>query len=541
MNPNLKWKALVILVLVGLCLYGLFFQPKFPPKSLADLKSNLQERIRLGLDLRGGTHLVLQVQVDDAVNIHTDQTMDRCRDEMRNRNLTYTEVRKLDFTHIQVLGIPPDQSSAFKEMVTDRFAEYEWAPTPGDSTSYTLSLRPTVVSQIRQDTLTQSIESIRRRVDALGVAEASIQERGRGDWEILVQLPGVDDPARVKGIMQETAMLEIRLVREPTPYGSQQEALATHGGVLPEGTQVLRSVERISGQAGRAEAWYIVNRIPVVTGRDLRSAKPSPSPEVPGRWDVDFSLSTEGARRFGPFTAANIGNPLAVVLDNKIQSVATIQSRIDDSGRITGNFTRDSANDLAIVLRAGALPASIKYLEERTVGPSLGADSIRQGFRASLVGITAVMIFMLVYYRAAGINAIVALILNLIMLLAAMASIDAVLTLPGIAGVILTVGMGVDSNVLIFERIREELRMGKAPVSAVEIGFSRVFITILDTHVTTVVSCFFLYMFGSGPVRGFATTLVIGLVANVITSVWVSRTIFDWTLGRMPRQAELSI
>ncbi|HEY4682796.1 MAG TPA: protein translocase subunit SecD [Candidatus Acidoferrales bacterium] len=541
MNPNLKWKALVILIVLGLCLYGLFFMPKFPPKNLADLKNNFRERIRLGLDLRGGSHLILQVQVDDAVNIHTDQTMDRMREEMRNRNLTYNEVRKLDLTHIQVLGIPPDQSSAFKDMVGDRFAEYDWAPTPGDSTSYTLSLKPTVVSQIRQDTLTQSIESIRRRVDALGVAEASIQERGRGDWEILVQLPGVDDPARVKSIMQETAMLEIRLVREPNPYGSEQEALAAHGGVLPEGTQVLRSVERVSGQTARSEAWYLANRIPVVTGRDLRSAKPSPSPEVPGKWDVDFTLSTEGARRFGPFTTANVGNPLAVVLDNKIQSVATIQSRIDDSGRITGNFTRDSANDLAIVLRAGALPASIKYLEERTVGPSLGADSIKQGFRASIVGVTVVMVFMVIYYRAAGINAIVALILNLLMLLAAMAAIDAVLTLPGIAGVILTVGMGVDSNVLIFERIREELRIGKAPVSAVEVGFNRVFITIVDTHVTTIVSAFFLYMFGSGPVRGFATTLVIGLVANVITSVWVSRVIFDWELGRMPRQAQLSI
>ncbi len=541
MNPNLKWKALVILILLGLCMYGLFFTPKFPPRNLADLKNNFQERIRLGLDLRGGSHLILQVQVDDAVNIHTDQTLDRIREEMRNRNLTYNEVRKLDLAHIQVLGIPPDQSSAFKDMVSDRFAEYDWAPTPGDSASYTLSLKPTVVSQIRQDTLTQSIESIRRRVDALGVAEASIQERGRGDWEILVQLPGVDDPGRVKSILQETAMLEIRLVREPNAYGSQQEALAAHGGVLPEGTQVLRLVDRVSGQTTRTEAWYLVNRISVVTGRDLRSAKPGPDREMPTKWEVEFNLSTEGARRFGPFTAANVGNSLAVVLDNKIQSVATIQSRIDDSGRITGNFTRDAANDLAIVLRAGALPASIKYLEERTVGPSLGADSIKQGFRAAIVGVGVVMAFMVVYYRAAGINAIVALILNLLMLLAAMAAIDAVLTLPGIAGVILTVGMGVDSNVLIFERIREELRMGKAPVSAVETGFSRVFITILDTHVTTIVSAFFLYMFGSGPVRGFATTLVIGLVANVITSVWVSRAIFDWELGRMPRRAQLSI
>jgi len=284
----------------------------------------------------------------------------------------------------------------------------------------------------------------------------------------------------------------------------------------------------------------VLDRVPVVTGRDLRNAVPTPG-DVPGRYEVNFTLSTEAARRFGPFTEANIGRQMAIVLDRRVESAPVIQSRIEDSGRITGRFTQEEARDLALVLRAGALPASIKYLEERTIGPSLGADSIRQGMQASVVSLIAVMAFMLVYYRLSGVNAVVALILNLVILLAALAYFGAVLTLPGIAGVILTIGMGVDSNVLVFERIREELRTGKANASAVDSGFDRAFVTIIDTHVTTIVSCIFLFMFGTGPVRGFAVTLVLGLLSNLFTAVYVSRTIFGWHLGRMPRQAALSI
>jgi preprotein translocase subunit SecD len=252
-------------------------------------------------------------------------------------------------------------------------------------------------------------------------------------------------------------------------------------------------------------------------------------------------LSAEGAQRFGPFTEQNIGRPMAIMLDKKVESAPTIQSRIDSSGRITGRFGQQEANDLALVLRAGALPASITYQEERTVGPSLGADSIRHGVQASIVSLIAVMIFMVIYYRLSGVNAIVALVLNLLILLSALAYFSAVLTLPGIAGVILTIGMGVDSNVLIFERIREELRSGKAPASAVDVGFKRAFLTIIDTHVTTVVSAAFLMFSSAGPVRGFAVTLMIGLVANLFTAVYVSRVIFDWHLGKMQREAQLSI
>jgi preprotein translocase subunit SecD len=331
-------------------------------------------------------------------------------------------------------------------------------------------------------------------------------------------------------------------VADPLPYPSEAAALAAHGGVLPPGTELARGkAERGQGGQPGAESWWILDRTPIITGRDLRSAEENRSTENPGYYEVHFSLSTEAARRFGPFTEQNIGRPMAIVLEHRVQSAPIIQNRIEDSGRITGRFSREEAHDLALVLRAGALPASIKYLEERTVGPSLGADSIRHGLQASVVSLLVVMIFMVFYYRLSGMNAVVALILNLIILLSALAYFGAVLTLPGIAGVILTIGMGVDSNVLVFERIREELRAGKAPVSAVETGFQRAFLTIIDTHVTTVVSAVFLFLFGTGPVRGFAVTLTIGLISNVFTAIYVSRTIFGWHLARMPRQAELSI
>jgi preprotein translocase subunit SecD len=293
-----------------------------------------------------------------------------------------------------------------------------------------------------------------------------------------------------------------------------------------------------SREAG-GESWYLVSRSPVITGRDLRSARPSR--DEMGKWETDFTLNRDGARRFARFTEANVGNRLAIILDNRVKSAPVIENRIEDSGRITGATSQQDASDLALVLRAGSLPAGIQYEEERTVGPSLGADSIREGLVAGGVGLLAVILAMLVYYKKAGVNAVLALILNSILLVAALSYLDAVLTLPGIAGVILTIGMAVDSNVLIFERIREEMRAGKAIVAAVDTGFSKAFLTIVDTHVTTVVSCAFLFMFGTGPVKGFAVTLVIGLIANVFTAVFVSRTMFDWSLGRQRQVVSLSI
>jgi len=338
--------------------------------------------------------------------------------------------------------------------------------------------------------------------------------------------------------------LELKLMEDPQTYSSQAEALSRHGGVLPPGTELIpgRSETR-NPTAGfdTGEVWYVLSRAPIVTGRDLRSAVENRNTANPGMWQVNFTLSPEAAKRFGPFTQQNLGRQMAIVLDHRVTSAPTIQGRIDDSGEITGNFSQESAHDLALTLRAGALPASIKYLEERTVGPSLGADSIRHGVQASVLSLVVVMLFMIFYYRLSGGNAVLALFLNLVILLAFLAMSGAVLTLPGIAGVILTIGMGVDSNVLVFERIREELRNGKSAAAAVDAGFDKAFLTIIDTHVTTVVSAAFLGVFGTGPIRGFAITLVVGLVANIFTAVYVSKTIFQYHLTKMDRQAELSI
>jgi preprotein translocase subunit SecD len=398
------------------------------------------------------------------------------------------------------------------------------------------------IADIAQRTMDQAEETIRRRIDALGLTEPLVAPYGQGENEIIVELPGEGDPNRAKSVIQAGGQLELHLVVDSTPYSSEAAVMAAHGGVLPPNSQLVegKSSASASGQQS-AESWYIVDRIPVVTGRDLRSATAIRSTKNIGYYDVDFTLSTEAGRRFGPFTEQNIGKQLGIVLEHRLQTAPTINGRIDDTGVIEGTFGEQEANDLGLVLRSGALPASIKYLEERTVGPSLGADSIRHGVQASIVSLLVVMVFMVVYYRLSGVNAIVALVLNLLILLAALAYFGAVLTLPGIAGVILTIGMGVDSNVLIFERIREELRASKAPVSAVDQGFKRAFLTIIDTHVTTIVSAAFLFIFGTGPVRGFAVSLAVGLLANLFTSVYVSRVIFDWHLAEMPREAELSI
>jgi len=366
-----------------------------------------------------------------------------------------------------------------------------------------------------------------------------IQEHGLGQYQILVQLPGVDDPARVKDIIKSTAMLEIKQVLGG-PYSSQAQAMQDQpNGMLPPDSILLAGTVRATGDQNGGESWYVVSRASAITGSDLRDAQPSQ--DTNGQPAVGFSLTGEGGRKFYAFTSEHVKDRLGVILDNKVQSVATIDEPIRDQGIIRGRFTLQEVQDQSMVLRSGALPASINYLEERTVGPSLGADSIRSGVQAAVYGMLAVLIFMLVYYRWAGVNANIALIFNLVILLGFMGYFGAVLTLPGIAGVILTVGMGVDSNVLIFERIREELRNGKTPPSAVDQGFSHAWITIVDTHVTTIVSAAILFIFGTGPVKGFATTLVFGLLANLFTAVFVSRVIFDWVLSRKQRGEALSI
>ena len=546
MNPNLKWKSLFILAVILFCIYFLFGYPTFPT-SLAQVKDNFGKQIKLGLDLQGGTHLILQVQVQEAIAQETDQTVDRLTSQLRTKNIRYDEVRRVDDTHILVRNVDPSQLSTFRDIFNAQFANvWDMAPSAGDPTGYTWTLRQSAIANIQEQTMQQSLETIARRINALGLTEPTIQFHGRKDNEILVQLPGEGDPTRARAVIQAGGQLELKLVEDPVSYPSESAALAAHGGILPAGTELVpgRSETRnSSGAMDTGESWYILTRAPVVTGRDLKPAgvQENRNTQNPGQWQVNFVLTQDAARRFGPFTAANIGRQMAIVLEHRVYSAPVINGRIEDSGMIEGNFSQESAHDLALVLRAGALPASIKYLEERTVGPSLGADSIRHGVQASLLSLAVVMLFMLVYYRLSGGNAVLALLLNLVILLAFLAMSGAVLTLPGIAGVILTIGMGVDSNVLVFERIREELRNGKSSAAAVDAGFDKAFLTIIDTHVTTVVSAAFLGVFGTGPIRGFAITLVVGLIANVFTAIYVSKTIFQYHLTKMDRQAALSI
>ncbi len=536
MNKNLGWKLIVIAATLLIFLFGIFGIPK--DWSGKGLIASLQDRIHLGLDLKGGTHLILQVQVNDAVNVETDNAVERLKADLNSHKIHYDEVSKPDPTaspdKIVLKGIPPEATGDLRNVVGDRLPEYDLAS--GANNTWTVAMKPQSLADLKNRAVAQAIETIRNRIDQLGVSEPVIQEHGLGDYQILVQLPGVDDPARVKEIMQSTAMLEIRQSLGG-PYPSQDAALQDKGGILPPDTQLMPG--KSVGSQSDGPAWYLISRASAVTGRDLRNAQPSRDEN--GTPSVQFNLTNEGGRKFASFTGEHVGDNLAVVLDNRVEEVAVIKSQISDTGTISGRFTEQETKDLAMVLSSGALPAGIKYLEERTVGPSLGSDSIRAGVQAAVIGMMAVLIFMLVYYRAAGINADIALILNLIILLGFLGFSGATLTLPGIAGVILTVGMGVDSNVLIFERIREELRSGKTPPSAVEQGFAHAWVTIVDTHVTTIVSAVILFIFGTGPVKGFAVTLSFGLFANLFTAVFVSRVIFDWILSRKQRGEALSI
>lgn len=543
MNPNLKWKAVFIVFVILLSIYVLIGYPTFPT-SVAQMKENFSRQIKLGLDLQGGTHLILQVQVQDAIGQETDQMVDRLNRQLRDKSIRFDELRRVDDTHILVRNIDPSQRSAFTDLITQQYGNFwDASSAAGETNGYTLTLRQSAIASIQESTMNQSKETIERRINALGLTEPVVQFHGRKDNEILIQLPGEGDPSRAVAVIQAGGQLELKLVHPGGPYASQAEAFAQNT-TLPPGTELIpgKSARSTPGAEQSTELWYIVDRAPIVTGKDLKSAQEvHNNPNNPGQWQVDFKLSQEAAQRFGPFTESHIGQQLAIVLEHKIESAPTINGKIDDSGMIEGNFSQESAHDLALVLRAGALPASIKYLEQRTVGPSLGADSIRHGVQASILSLVAVMLFMVFYYRLSGANAVLALVLNLLLLLAALGLFGATLTLPGIAGVILTIGMGVDSNVLVFERVREELRNGKSAAASVDAGFDKAFLTIIDTHVTTVVSAIFLFYFGTGPIKGFAVSLTIGLIANVFTAIFVSKTIFQYHLSKMGRQAELSI
>ena len=518
MAKNLRWKLLVILGVVALSVWSFY-----PP----------DRKVRLGLDLKGGVHLVLRVQTDDALKLETQTTADRLAEQLKTAKVGVAGVTSSSATQFTVTGVGPDQDQAFRNALTEVDVNYDRSQN-GDT--YTFTLKPNIVVQLREDTVNQAIQTIERRVNELGVAEPVVARHSTAD-QILVQLPGVTDVNRAKEIIRSTAQLELKQV-EQGPFSDENAAKAAFGNNVPPDMQILPgTIEAAPGQPATT-GYYILRRIPAVTGRDLRTARPTLDEN--NRPAVSFSLNQEGARKFGTFTQNNIGKQLGIVLDNRVQSAPVIQSRIDDEGRITGNFTNQESQDLSLKLRSGALPANLTYLEERSIGPSLGADSIRAGVMSAAGGLLLVTLFMLFYYRLAGFNALISIAVNLTILLGLMAYAGATMTLPGIAGFILTIGMGVDSNVLIFERIKEELKTAKGIKQAVSAGFDRVLLTILDTHVASLIAAAFLFNFGTGPIRGFALTLTIGLLANVFTAYFVSRTMFELTLSRR-QVAKLSI
>jgi preprotein translocase subunit SecD len=536
---NLSWKWFLILGVIAFSVFSYWYAGrqallragKAPEEiTLAEVAKN---GLKLGLDLKGGIHLVLRVKTDDALKAVVQEEADRIRVICRDKGIPTKSIKADGLQAVLELATSDDNDRAVKAIGTNPDFEKN---DSGATVRYRLT--PAAVTRLRDETVRQATETIRNRIDEFGVSEPVIQPAG-GE-RILVQLPGIDDPARAKALIKTTAQLFLKLV-EAGPAPSAEALTAAYPQGLPDDLEILEGEPEMQpGDTGPAPTQYwVVRRNPIVSGRDLRNARRSA--DQFGQPSVAFSLNQQGAEKFGRATGENVGKQLAIILDNKVKSAPRIQSQIHDSGTITGNFDIARAEDLSLVLRSGALPAGIDYLEERTVGPSLGQDSIRKGITASILGVLFVYVFMLIYYKGAGINAAVALTLNAIILIGVMANFGATMTLPGIAGFILTIGMAVDSNVLIFERIREELRMGKTIRSAIDAGFSKAFATIIDTHITTLISAAFLFQFGTGPVKGFAVTLTIGLIASVFTSVFVSRFIFDWWHRNETKIEHLSI
>ncbi len=510
MKKGLRWKIVLTVAVLAVSVF-----------------MYIQNKIHLGLDLKGGVHLVMQIMTEDAVRMDTDQNALRLQDAFKKNSITFTSIARAEGPgKLSLQGLNPDQEAKAREQLDLLAREWDYSFS---GTSASMTMKVVAVQQLREQAVDQSVETIRNRIDQFGVAEPIIQRYGRD--QLIVELPGVDNPERVQDIIKTAAVLEWRLVKAG-PASDEATLLQPFNGTVPEDGEVIK------GDAKRGHpGFYLLSRVPAVTGKDLRNVRRSAD-----EWNnpaVGFQLSPEGARRFEQVTGDNIGRQLAIVLDNKVQSAPNINARISDSGIIQGGFSIESADDLVLVLRSGALPAGIKTLENRTIGPSLGADSIRAGFLSALVALVAIMGFMIIYYKISGINAIVALFLNQIILFGTLAYFKATLTLPGIAGIILGIGMAVDCNVLVFERIREEHDQGKSILQSISLGFDRAFRTIFDSHMTTIISAVFLFQFGTGPIKGYAVTLIISLVANLFTAVFVSRLIFDLT--HSSKTAQLSI
>ncbi|MEM6794808.1 MAG: protein translocase subunit SecD [Acidobacteriota bacterium] len=523
MDRNLLYRGLFIL---GIAAAMAFFA--YPP----------DQKINLGLDLQGGMHLVLRVKTDDALDAETENTIDTLRGELETRSVT-ADIDQLDGTTFEASGVPSDQDDDLRTEVLERYMPGWEMNRSGDTLRFSLTSQE--ASSIRQLSVNQAQETIRNRVDKFGVAEPIIHGEGIGSDRIVVQLPGVDDPERVKAILQSTAFLELRLVVAGTNSApTRQDAIDNlPGGQLTDEIEIIREEIRDANKRPIGEEWWAIEAQRVITGRDLKTSRTSTGEF--GEPSVSFTLTREGGERFAEVTGANIGRGLAVVLDEQVQSVATIRDRIRDQGVINGSFTLQEVQDLVTTLRSGALPAGLEILEERTVGPTLGRDSIEKGRQAGMIGGICVVLLMLLVYRLTGVNAVGVLLLNIVMVFGALAQFGATLTLPGIAGIVLTIGMAVDANVLIFERIREELRSGRTVKSAIEAGFGKALSSILDANVTTLIAAMFLFMFGTGPIRGFAVTLSVGIFCSVFTAVFVSRFLFDLRYSNKQRVDELSI
>jgi preprotein translocase subunit SecD len=522
LNRSVIWK--IGLILAVLLVFAVALVPT----------KNNPEPIRRGLDLKGGTHLVMRVNIGDAVRLEVDQAMEMMKSQAAKNQLPTPTGRRLN-DYSFALAAPAGVSTAeYERLAKDYLPNFDQSRNADGSLKF--QMKSPAVAQLRRDTVSQAVETIDNRVNALGVTEPIIAPQGED--RIVIQLPGVDDPARVKDIIRTTAQLQFRMV-EGNPASDAKTVEASLPANLKNEIDILPGTrEDELGRAAGVE-YYPVRKIVPVSGRDLKTARVQKGRL--GEPVIGFSLTPDGAPKFGELTGNNVGRRLAIVLDNRVVSAPTINSRIDDQGVIEGRFTNQQASDLALILRSGSLPASLTTLEERTVGPSLGRDSIRKGVMASIIGFVALVGFILLYYRGAGLNAVLALLLNLVILLGMMAYFKATLTLPGIAGIILTLGMAVDSNVLVFERIREELREGRTIRASIENGFSRAFATVIDTHLTTIIAALFLFQFGTGPIKGFAVTLLIGLAASVFTAFFVSRMIFDVVYKSETRHETISI
>lgn len=532
MNRQLRVRTLVVAIVLGVCSTVGVYPMVAAHYGVTSPSWLIDRQLKLGLDLKGGIHLVLRVQTDDALRMETEQDVERLRADLQAKNITVANITSTSISQFRVDDVPPAQDISFRQAATELDATFTRSARANGS--YAFNMKPNIAQNLRDEAVVQARETIERRVNELGVTEPSISQQGNSGDQILVQLPGVTDLERAKSIIQSAGVLELKIVEHgPSPT---KEAL-TKNGIAPQGTEIVTGVSDASADFGTV--YYLVHRAAVATGMDLRNARPVlDENNLP---EVAFTLTAEGGRKFGKATGDNIGRQLAIILDGRVVSAARIETRITDEGRIHGRFTTEEAQNISLILRSGALRTRLTFLEEQTIGPSLGADAVRSGVVASVTGLVLVLTFMVVYYRWSGVNAVLALLFNLIMLLALMAYIGAVMTLPGIAGFVLTMGIGVDSNVLIFERIKEDLVAGHSVRAAINGGFGRVFWTLLDTHIAALISAAFLFQFGTGPIRGFAVTLSVGLICNLFTSTFVSKTLFELALLRGRYKGTLSI